>query len=862
MTTRRPLQPLPPPSTNIINTRYARITTADANGTITMEERIQEDTQDVGSVVSGLSSLENDADDFEKLMIQNARDERRLNEALHGRVQAFRKARTHPRVGLTIDNLERNNARNDAAVGANAHVKLESPPSSSGSTRSDPAIHAPPGWGRKSRSNRNWMRTITYDADEDQPQQTPRPVDETINGHYNDSYHQHADDVHGANVPRRSVEDSPLSHKSSIHGTPRNDRSAEWDLTFELNEASIIASTPYIPRNTALDDIRQREMESLREHAATTVRLDSIREGSPEQIPRPRSSSTKSINHVANGAISTEQATQVAASPQKKLRARTNSWQSIGKSQPVTGVGKENSLTAMYKSAETIGTVEEDVLVDSHKNPPRPTRHRREDSQDLLRRLARVSNTPSPGRVAPRPQTAPARQTNSSAQATVTDEAPTVIERKDEPVVEAPMADDAVEPAASTPELQAPPHGAEAPLEPVPEPEDGDGDATPIPIARSMLNPKTPVVTGAWVDTPGPRTIRKLGVSTSRSHSKPPKKGSPSKGKSPEKSDAPTTKEALEAVAAETLRPQLPSSALQALVQEAKANGKRHSTEYGDSTINSLEDLITSPTDNTEAEVDEDTLQGLQLPTSIPRNEAERQRQQELLHLHRMNDRLRTVRTSIRDASRGMKRVEDRVEHAEDEGANGEKVKVVYSDCPCAASGGHQFSLWRWWKSLFWQERLKTERQARNNRWKSVGGLTGLGIFVVLFFTWWISEEIACEIYCQPMYAQYSPYPFSVYMNAPQYPFVIPTLVYRNFVKAWWLPLSSFVSWIWTIMYNGIIGSEDISTQTVLAEAYRAASSTGKRVWRVSSQNAQPTEELDWDLSMGDDQLVGNHGRY
>ncbi|KAJ4377862.1 hypothetical protein N0V83_000692 [Neocucurbitaria cava] len=745
MTTRSPLQPLSPPSTNIINTRYARITATGPNGTVTMEERIQEDTQDLGSVVSGLSSLENDADDFEKLMIQNARDERRLNEALHGRVQAFRKARTHPRVGLTIDNLERNNARNDAAVGTNAHVKFESPPSSSGSTRSDPAIHAPPGWGRKSRTNRNWMRTITYEADEDedQNQQTPRPADDTPNGRYHDSYQQHVDDAQDANIPRRSVEDSPLSHKSSIQGTPRNDRSAEWDLTFEINEASIIASTPYIPRNTALDDIRQREMESLREQAVTTARLDRIREGSPEQtLKRPRSSSAKSVNIAPNGASNTEQATQGADSPQKKLRTRTNSWQSIGKSQPVTGVGKEDSLTAMYKSAETVGTVGEEVLVNSQKYPSRPTRHRREDSQDLLRRLARVSNTPSPGRVAAsRPQTVFARQTDSSTQATVTVTAPAPTEREEEPVVEAPEPDDVVEPAVTTEEPQAP-RDAGISLEPVPEPvpeaEDGDADATPMPMERSILNPKTPVVTGAWVETPGPRTIRKL-VSTLRS----PSNNILRKDKSPEKTDAPTMEETLETVTAEVSRPQLPSSALQALVQEAKANGREHSTDYGDSTINSLEDLITPLAANAGVEVDEDTLQGLQLPTSEPRNEAERQRQQELLHLHRMNDRLRTVRTNIRDASRGMKRVEDRVEHAEEEGENGTKGKIVYTACPCATNGGHQFSLWKWWKSLFWQEGLKTERQAKNSRWKFWGGLTGLGIFLMLFFTWWISEEIA-----------------------------------------------------------------------------------------------------------------------
>lgn len=742
MTTRQPLQTLSPPSANISDTRYAYISTKSANGYAAME--VQEDTQDLGSVVSGLSSLENDADDFERLMIQNARDERRLNEAVHGRVQAFRKARTHPRVGLTIDNLERNNARNDASVGASPHLKFESPPSSNGSARSDPAIHAPPGWGRKSRLNRNWMRTITYE--EEQQLQTPVPADDTIKGH-NHPYQSHEEDeydAHDGNIPHRSVEDSPLSHKSSIHGTPQNDRSADWDLTFELNEASMIASTPYIPRNTALDDIRQREIESLRDQGVTKGRLDRIQEGSPEQTHRP-SSSAKSTSKV-NGTTSAEQATQGATSPEKRLRTRTNSWQSIGKSQPVTGMGKENSPIAIYKSVESIGTVEHDVPA----SRPKRTGHRREDSQDLLRRLARASNTPSPGRVAAsRPQTAPA---NSSLQTMATHTLPASPEQKHHILEEIPLPSATVDPAGTitlqeqTPQegLQQPPRNAKSISEPVADslPKDDDFDATPMPHTRSRLNPKTPVVTGAWVDTPGPRTARKP-IGSSRSPSRSPQRSSLQKGKSPEKVAAPSTTEALKGVAAETVRPSLPSSALQALVQEAKAHGRRQSADFGDSTINSLEDLITPLPGSADGEIDEDTLQGLQLPIGVPRSEAERQRQQELLHLHRMNDRLRAARTSIRDASRGMKRVEDRVEHADEGGASGEKKKIAYRDCPCTANDGHAFSLWSWWKSFFWQQRIKTARQTSNSRWQIWGGLTGLGIFALIFFTWWVSEEIA-----------------------------------------------------------------------------------------------------------------------
>jgi hypothetical protein len=768
--------------------------------------------EDPDDDVQDLSSQDAD-DDFERLMIQNARDERRLKDALEGtrRVQTFSKARKHPRVGLTLDNLERN-ARNEEAP-----VKSASPPSSSGSARSDPAIHAPPTWGRKSRTNRNWMRTITYE----EQVQTPPPTDETVNGLYDDQYEDHADDAH---MPRRSIEDSPLSHK----GTPRNDRSAEWDLTFELNEASMIASTPYIPRNTMLDDIRQREVDVVKPDRRSDEPLDEIR--------------PLRVSFRANNNSATEPAAQGSASPEKRLRNRTNSWQSIGKSQPVTGTGKEVSPVTLYKTAtDTVSVVERDIITTTQQNPIRPRRHRREDSQDLLRRLARASNTPSPGRVsALRPQTAPARQVTDSSQPMATDTTPPKVHANEDPVEETvpkPMVENSKpetqkeaqdfkqtppekpqetqpeEPKQNQPEPEAQP-------EPLAEAEVEDVDATPMPSNRPKLDPKTPVVTGAWVDTPGPRTVRKH-ISIARSRSQSPKKSSPRKSRSPGKSAAPTVDEAPESTAVEVTRPQLPSSALHALVQEAKAHGKEHSADYGDSTINSLEDLISSPP---EGEIDEDTLMGLQLPTITPRNDAERQRQLELLHLHRMNDRLRAARTSIRDASRGMKHIEDRVEHGDD------ATKPGLRECPCAAAGVHHASLWRRTKRLFWDANLKTERSG--TRWRMLGGLTLLSLFALVLFTWWISEEVACEMYCHHPYAKFSPYAFSVNPNAPKFPFVIPTLVYRG-VTGWVPPGFAYAA-------SGGFGSE-------------SAGATQSVAWATQSQ---VVEEVVWDQSMMHDEVV------
>ncbi|KAH7400869.1 hypothetical protein DE146DRAFT_755312 [Phaeosphaeria sp. MPI-PUGE-AT-0046c] len=763
-----------------------------------MEE--QEDTQD-------LSSQDAD-DDFERRMIQNARDERRLKDALHGstRMQAFRKARAHPHIGLTIENLERNN--NEDVLGANAHVKLESPPSSSGSGRSDPAIHAPPGWGRKSRANRNWMRTITYE----EHQQTTPPLGEDTIGALDE---QPGSDNH--QYLRRSIEDSPLSHK----GTPQQDRSADWDLTFELNEASIIASTPYIPRNTMLNDIRQREVESQKSEIMPESPTELSRR--PRQLSESQTNETRPVHSAA----------QPPNPPEKRIR--TNSWQAIGKSQPVTGSSKENSPVAIYKtSTETVSIWEQEGNADSQRNSSRPVRHRREDSQDLLRRLARVSNTPSPRRFeAERPQTAPTSQLSEPSKIISQKTPAAPVDMADTARDEVPIPEVRSDPVATTTRSrhqrneveEAPVEQAKLP-EIAPEKEAEDVDATPMPVDRPLRHAKTPVVTGAWVDTPGPRTFRKH-ISIARSPSQSPRKRLPRKDKSPDKATADAVRED---VIAETIRPRLPSSALQALVQEAKAHGsRRQSADFGDSTINSLEDLISSPP---EGEADEDTLQGLQIPTTIPRNEEERQRQQELQQLHRMNDRLRAARTSIRDASRGMKRVEDRVENGADMENN---AKGVGSDCPCAAAGHQsQSSFWEPVTSLFWSTRLKSKRKTTS--WRTLGGLTMLSILLLAFVVWFVSENIACQFYCHHPYADYSPYAFSVNPDAPQYPFVIPTLIYRTFFS--WIP------------YAGWSGIGMDGSQNAGAVHYSASSTAA---WATKSQIA---DEGVWDQSMLHDEVI------
>jgi hypothetical protein len=282
-------------------------------------------------------------------------------------------------------------------------------------------------------------------------------------------------------------------------------------------------------------------------------------------------------------------------------------------------------------------------------------------------------------------------------------------------------------------------------------------------------------------------------------------------------------------------------------VQEARANH-----DYGDDTLHSLEDLMTPQAENG---MEEDTLQGLPpLPTTAPRNEAERLRHAEIEDLHRLTQRVRATETGMRDTSRGMRRLETTIEHIEVVGT-GEKGPVLVRNL------NHEFSPWIWFRSFFWDSQLKTQREVQNAPLRMWGGVTILGILLTLSFIWWASETVACELYCHPEYASYSPYPFAVNMDAPKRGVVIPTLVYRALFKNWATsiisPIASLLSWIWASLWSLASG---VNITGLDRPSYGAPSNSGPAMaahtqasWKVQEE---VHEEDSWDWSMAEDEVL------
>jgi hypothetical protein len=177
--------------------------------------------------------------------------------------------------------------------------------------------------------------------------------------------------------------------------------------------------------------------------------------------------------------------------------------------------------------------------------------HVKQDSRDLLRRLSRsVSETPSPGREA----------SNSAA-----------------------TSSGVQKPAAVTAKTSTRREG-------ISEKEAGLEKEGPAPKHIPASVPKTPVVTGAWIETPAPKrsyeqdrkkTERKTNISAEGRSSSSTENKDTGKGKQPERQ-----------------APKLPRSALSAIIEHAKTSfyGTTNDTndDIGEATIQSLEGVIDS----------------------------------------------------------------------------------------------------------------------------------------------------------------------------------------------------------------------------------------------------------------------------
>ncbi|PGH18039.1 hypothetical protein AJ79_00665 [Helicocarpus griseus UAMH5409] len=372
-------------------------------------------------------------------------------------------------------------------------------------------------------------------------------------------------------------------------------------------------------------------------------------------------------------------------------------------------------------------------------------------------------------------------------------------------------------------------------------PEQNPVDNT-VNTVNTLRNVKTPVVTGAWIDTPLteraaeplqdpsvdinspstaaaqnlPRITRLTDIKKPlaeapkpqeppkqqpkpeskqepKSESKPepepepepkqePKQGSKLESKSEPKPESKSKPKPKGAPSKTLEKPKLPKSALEAVIEDARSGD--HSLVLGENTIDSLQDLLdensnlldSEPFIKSESEEEEDgTKDGMTF-----------QADDEVVE--RLNKKLQSLVRSISATQSGLTSLEKQI--AKDANLlisrNTKQLKKSVSDhhhtnAPCDGRNYVALPLPRLWYRHPVTKRIRLSR---------------LSWFVIGFFTWFFAELAMCDYYCHPLYAATCERN-CLNPNAPRYPLVIPTMLWR------WSHLSVVLKPVWTILVAG-----------------------------------------------------------
>ena len=575
------------------------------------EEPLEEEEYTQNSIgSSNLSSLSRSGGDtFQRILTQHARDERRLKAVLANDTHPFRKARMRERNGLTIENLQRKDASS-----LSGSSTLGSP--SISSKGSELALNVPQQWGLKARNGKTWLSRFSRDdsrakndggsvSTSEKPMDmapelgrrrfSNQMVDWMVAGDEKTIPTFEEDFVPAASSVRKSTPTRRVRGQASLEKIRR------WEFLdddFTARSLQISDSPPIKIRNAALDAIREREIQNLEKSAVTTNRLgelkekrsvENIRRRSPSVASEAKSDEADKVGGDMKGKRS--HSSLSILNPRSEEDEKEDDPVIIHKDQLLENRDGEvvPKSPAVVCTPEVLGSTSESggagKEISVRPLPQRPS-HERSDSRDLLRRLARATSaSPSPSPSPPKcdmnqeeiPATKGPNQTESvfSLSETRPKQVQDSVEYQESGESEM---------SASTKSLQSY-HGPEQ---------------TPQQ-ARQKTYLKTPLVTGAWIETPLHSKLQRTLNTESASSDQ---KWDPAVALDPVglmKLRAENSAKARTSL--EETAPALPTSALAAILERAKSKSRGDfdgqngdatddTLRLDDSTIQSLEDLL------------------------------------------------------------------------------------------------------------------------------------------------------------------------------------------------------------------------------------------------------------------------------
>ncbi|KAH8426944.1 uncharacterized protein LDX57_004667 [Aspergillus melleus] len=249
-------------------------------------------------------------------------------------------------------------------------------------------------------------------------------------------------------------------------------------------------------------------------------------------------------------------------------------------------------------------------------------------------------------------------------------------------------------------------------------------------------------------------------------------------GKDEEKKDNATNKPKV-AQKPPLTKPDLPKSALETVMQDFKADKDR--LDVGDDTIESLQLILDEQPNEMKTEAEEDAayeksvMEKLALAGSKGRD---------VVDLDGLNEKLRAFSENINRVKKGLDGLEKQVDLIPTSKKDLKSMRNRGSDsCEACRAHSHNHSssaipLPRLWKHDAATGRVRPTR---------------LTWFIILLFAWSYAESTMCDYYCHPLAANVCE-GNCLLRDAPQFPFVLPTMLWR------WSHLSGALAPVWALV--------------------------------------------------------------
>ena len=479
--------PMPPgPSHELLPGTRGETFSPDRGETDTKQLAPSEESGDFNLANSIESSPPRPPSQYTKIM-------QRVHGAINSDTRAFRKGHLGGRVGLTVENLSRRNGSNESLGGPLAGESVSS-------KGSDKSSNIPQQWGRKARPGHDWLNRISsqsgrYTGDVSKKREGNATIPENSDVESLNEWVNTSQEVSNFHPDDQSMS-SPESTPTTTAQNKSLERVTNWDINndeFTGRSLQVSDSPPIRVRPYALDRDVDREIDSVAKKAVTTNRLDQLRERTPDERLRQRLHTRSAENLSQHGARKAHQTPKHRRSSLKfqigddiggKSEQLGNSMAALGDE----GEQIPDSPVVIYRGTPDLSNKEgrdEGSGAGNSGNSSRRPSHGQHESRDLLRQLAKAtSESPSAKDTEPFGNSVEVDR-NGSAQSNANP--PKANQQAITTTKNAENEGEDVRKSRLTKEPEV--HQV---IQKTPQP------------PKSRLDMKTPLVTGAWIDTPLP----------------------------------------------------------------------------------------------------------------------------------------------------------------------------------------------------------------------------------------------------------------------------------------------------------------------------------------------------------------------